>query len=68
MAITIERFEGDWAVIEYQGKIFNFPIELLPQGAKEGDILKINLEVDKKQTKIAQDNAQKMLDDMFEKE
>lgn len=64
----VDRFEGEWAVIEYQDKTFNFPKELLPKSAKEGDILKFNVDVDKQSSKKAQEGMQKMLDDMFEKE
>ncbi|HAE62740.1 MAG TPA: DUF3006 domain-containing protein, partial [Eubacteriaceae bacterium] len=34
----IDRFEGNWVVIEYGEKFFNFPKELLPKHAKEGDV------------------------------
>lgn len=44
--LIVDRFEGDWALLEWDGKTFNFPKSLLPGGAKEGDVLRISLEVD----------------------
>lgn len=44
LKIIIDRFEGDFAVVELDDKGFiNMPIELVPQGAKEGDILEIQI-------------------------
>ena len=44
MKVTIDRFEGNYAVVELENKtVFNMPIELLPKGAKEGSVLKLNL-------------------------
>ncbi len=31
----VDRFEGDWAVIEYGRKTFNLPRFLLPQDCRE---------------------------------
>ena len=39
--IIIDRL-GKWAVIEY-GDNFHFQRELLPEGAKEGDVLNITV-------------------------
>ena len=37
VTLIIDRFESQWAVLEISaGKTFNFPINLLPKGAKEG--------------------------------
>ncbi|EMT39850.1 Protein of unknown function [Thermoanaerobacter thermohydrosulfuricus] len=56
----IDRFEGDWAVIEYGNKTFNFPKELLPQNAKEGDVLIFNVLIDEKET----ENRKKIMEDL----
>ena len=38
---TIDRFEGDWAVLETEdARTFNVPRDWLPSGAREGDVLK----------------------------
>lgn len=44
--ITIDRFEGDLAVIEYGGRTFTLPAILLPKEAREGDVLQVSIEVD----------------------
>ena len=50
----IDRFEDDWAVIETLEEPivhFNIPINLLPQNAKEGDVLNLDISIDKETTK-----------------
>lgn len=42
---TIDRFEGDYAVIEYGRETFNFPKALLPEGCKAGDALEFHIHV-----------------------
>ncbi len=46
----IDRFEGQWAVIEYSDTTFNFPRPLLPKEAKEGDVLVFRVAVDTRGT------------------
>jgi hypothetical protein len=42
MKIVIDRFEGDYAVVELpDGKVCNMPICLVPEVAGEGDIIEI---------------------------
>lgn len=36
---NIERFEGEWAVLECDGQLMNIPRDQLPENAREGDIL-----------------------------
>ena len=51
--LVIDRFEGKYAILESQDKdpiIFNFPLHLLPQEAKEGTILRFNIDIDEKET------------------
>lgn len=55
----IDRIEGNVAVIEWEGGHFHLPKELLAKNAKEGDILKITIEVDPQSTK---DRLKKMED------
>ena len=61
----IDRFEGDWAVIEYEDKIFNFPKELLPKEAKEGDVLIFNVQIDEKETENRKKIIEKLAEDLF---
>lgn len=48
----IDRIEGEAAVIEWEMGMFQLPRTLLPRGAKEGDLLKISIELDKKNTNV----------------
>ena len=41
MKVIIDRFEGDFAVVEVDGQFINMPKALIPLGAKEGDVLTI---------------------------
>jgi hypothetical protein len=47
---VIDRFEGQWAVIEYVRETFNLPRKMLPTDAREGDVLNINISVDRTKT------------------
>jgi hypothetical protein len=50
MKLIIDRFEGDWAVIEYNNSTFNLPKDLLPEGVKEGLVIDIKVEINKAAT------------------
>ena len=44
MRVTIDRFEGGFAVVETGcGTTADMPLLLLPEGAKEGDVLDISI-------------------------
>lgn len=46
MLITIDRFEGDFAVCEKEdGSFGNLPKEFLPSGSKEGSRIRIELDL-----------------------
>ena len=45
---VLDRFEGNIAVVERESEIFNVPRDLLPEGAKEGDCLTIEIKIDEK--------------------
>lgn len=47
MKFTVDRFEGEFAVIELtDGKTAQFPRILLPSDAKEGDVISLKIEAD----------------------
>lgn len=62
----IDRFEGQWAVIEYGDDVFNLPKKALPEGSKEGDVLDINIKVDEDATRARKERIQRMADQLFE--
>lgn len=62
--LIIDRFEGKYAILETQDKttlIFNFPRHLLPQEAKEGTVLNINISIDQEETKRRKDKIRNLL-------
>ncbi|MEQ6360494.1 DUF3006 domain-containing protein [Thermoanaerobacter thermohydrosulfuricus] len=61
----IDRFEGNWAVIEYGSRTFNFPKELLPKEAKEGDVLKFDVIIDMEETEKRKKAAEDLAEDLF---
>jgi hypothetical protein len=63
--LIIDRFEGEWAVIEYGRKTFNFPKTLLPKKAKEGDVITISISIDREAT-AKERNIEKLADQLFE--
>ncbi|ABY93767.1 MULTISPECIES: DUF3006 domain-containing protein [Thermoanaerobacter] len=65
---VIDRFEGDWAVIEWKDKIFNFPRELLPKKVNEGDVLIFNVDVDKSETEKRKKAIEDLAKDLFKDE
>jgi hypothetical protein len=62
----IDRFEEDWAVLEYESKIFNVPRILIPDNAKEGDVLRSSLEIDKNEMRKRKEVIRKLEDELFE--
>lgn len=64
MKVIIDRFEGDYAVVETEDKIMvNLPKSLIP-GAKEGDVISIS--IDEEETKQRKDNISKLMDDLWQ--
>lgn len=63
---VIDRFEGQWAVIEYGRETFNLPRKMLPTDAREGDLLNINISVDRTETRKREQEITKLADELFE--
>jgi len=69
--LTIDRFEGKYAILESQEKnplIFDFPRHLLPKEAKEGTVLNINISIDQEETKRRKDKIQNLLNKLEEQD
>jgi hypothetical protein len=64
--LIIDRFEGDWVVVEFEGGIFNIPKALFPQQVREGDVVKINIIVDEEATKNRKKRVEQLADELFE--
>ena len=64
MKVIIDRFEGDYAVVEIEvGKCVNIPKILVPN-AKEGDV--INIEIDNNETEERKKNIKNLMNNIFE--
>lgn len=50
----IDRFEGDYAVIEFGDICFNVPKSALPSGASEGDVLDVEINADETEAREKQ--------------
>jgi len=69
--LIIDRFEDKYAILESQDKdqiIFNFPLNLLPQEAKEGTVLNINIDINQEETKRRKDKIQNLLNKLKEQD
>jgi hypothetical protein len=66
MKVTIDRFEDGYAVLLVRGMEqvhIDFPVELLPEGCKEGDILDVRICRDE----AATEETRKRVSDLIEK-
>lgn len=64
MKIIIDRFEGDFVIVELEDKeLVDFPRILLPEEAKEGDVLSITIDED--ETEIRRKRIQDKFDSLF---
>lgn len=55
--LLVNRFEGEYALIEFNKKIFHIPKILLPKEAKAGDAINFNITVVAKTTEKATENV-----------
>lgn len=64
MKYSIDRFEGDYAVVELSDGLFvNIPISAIPIEAKEGDTIKVT--IDKNVTKERRISIEKKMSKLF---
>ena len=65
MKVIIDRFEGDYAVVELPDMtMVDMPRSLIPEGAKEGDVLVIGIDPD--ETDKRKERIKKLMDDLWE--
>ncbi len=64
MKVIIDRFEGDYAVVEIQkGSCVNIP-KILLGSAKEGDV--ITIDIDKDETLKRKNRIDNLMNDLFD--
>ncbi len=65
MKVTIDRFEGGYALVELDDRtIVDMPIELIPAGAKEGDVLSIF--IDEEETEKRRERIRKLMEELWD--
>jgi len=61
--LIVERFEGDFAVVETDDGFVNIPRVDIPAGAREGDVLTLGL--DKAGTEARKERIDGMMNKLF---
>ena len=64
--LILDRFEGDWVIVEWQEQVMRIPKQFMPAIAKEGDILLMRIDIDEVATLNRKNAMQAKLDDLFE--
>lgn len=62
----VDRFEGEYAVIECDDITFSIPKKALPENIKEGDIIKT--EIDPQKTQSQKEKAHSLMNKLFGKD
>ncbi len=62
----IDRFEGEYALIEYKRRIFHIPKMLVPKGVKPGDVINILITVDQEATARRKQSIEQLAGQVFE--
>lgn len=71
LKVTLDRIEGDSAILLIRPDEtcrISWPSSHLPEGAKEGSILTIHMNVDVEETKAANKRVRSLLDKLQDKE
>ncbi len=66
MKVIIDRFEGEYAVVEYEKKVYNLPKLFVPVEAKEGDVLEIGIAVDQARTEELKEEIAQLMQGVWE--
>lgn len=64
--LIIDRFEEEWAIVEFGDKTFKLPKEILPPKVKEGDVLNLNFTLDKTATAKQLSRNQELLNELMQ--
>ena len=67
MTIIVDRFEGDHAIVEFEGTTFSLPRSLLPEETREGNILRLSIEIDHSATTDWRVKVKSLEDRLFRK-
>jgi hypothetical protein len=67
MQCIVDRFEGDYAVIEYYDKMLNLPKVFLPMEIREGDVLDVIILLDYNETNKLKSEISELMEDVWER-
>lgn len=65
---TVDRFEGDFAVIIAESVSIDVPKSMLPENAKEGNAVYITITNDTEETKTQEELARNLLNEVLKEE
>ena len=66
MKVIIDRVEGNFAVGEKEDKtMVNIDVRILPEKVKEGDVLNIEIKVDKEETERRKKSIEELARDLW---
>ncbi len=66
MQVIIDRFDGNFAVVELDnGETVNMPRKLVPKGAKEGDV--VDIRINEETTLERRQRIENMMKDLWRK-
>lgn len=66
MKIRVDRIENNQAVLIFQNQQLIVPLKFLPNQIKEGDFLKADFSINKKETDKSKNKISKLLDEVFD--
>ncbi len=58
--LIVDRVEGERAVIEIDGAVISIPARLLPAGASEGSVLRLEIDADATRLREAQARLERL--------
>ncbi|MBB6285307.1 DUF3006 domain-containing protein [Geobacillus subterraneus] len=62
----VDRFEGDIAVVEIDRKTLDLPKTIFPKGTDAGDVVIIEVTIDKKETEKLRKEIEDLMNEVFE--
>lgn len=66
--VTVDRFEGDFAVVIAESVPVDIPKKMMPENAKEDDVVYITITNDEEETKSQGELARSLLNEVLKEE
>ncbi|MEK7447628.1 MAG: DUF3006 domain-containing protein [Patescibacteria group bacterium] len=65
---TLDRFEGDFAVVLVGSQSLNIPKKMMPESVREGDVVYITITNDKTETESQEELARSLLNEVLKED